>query len=288
RGSSPLFLWVHFQDPHGPYVPPDDLADRYLEAERAAPDGQVLLSLSNNVRGIGGIPTYQVVAGRTQAAEYRAAYDGEVRYADAEIGLLLEGLAERGLTGGAVVIFAADHGEGMGEGNYWFAHGEYLSDALLHVPLLIAGPGVAPGERLDLVSLVDLLPTITGLLGVAPPPELAGRNLFSGGLDEGKESEERAVYFMSLPKESTSPRFGLARGGYKYIVTAGEGGLREELFALGQDGENLLVEEQEEARSMAAALASLRRQFPEAGSVKKRSLSATEREKLRSLGYVSE
>ncbi|MDP3937077.1 MAG: sulfatase-like hydrolase/transferase, partial [Deltaproteobacteria bacterium] len=86
RGSSPLFLWVHFQDPHGPYVPPDDLADRYLEAERAAPDGQVLLPLSNNVRGLGGIPTYQVVAGRRHAAEYRAAYDGEVRYADAEIG----------------------------------------------------------------------------------------------------------------------------------------------------------------------------------------------------------
>src|SRR5207247_5715028 len=105
---------------------------------------------------------YQFEEGQHEAAWYRAGYDGEVRYVDEQIGRLLAAYAERVPLTEAIVVFAADHGEGLGEDDYWFAHGEQLTDVLVRVPLLLRAPRRLPGSRAHIVSLPDLLPT--------PPP----------------------------------------------------------------------------------------------------------------------
>ena len=93
---------------------------------------------------------------------------------------------------------------------------------------------------------------------------------------------------MTLPQESTTPRFGLARDGYKYVVTVGEDGLREKLVPLGRDDENLAESHEEMRRAMRGELSALRDKFPAGEERVKRALSNEDRERLRALGYVAE
>jgi arylsulfatase A-like enzyme len=281
-GSGPVFLWVHFQDPHGPYQPPGNRRARFLERERALPDGRRKLRRSPDVRGMGGIPTYQFETGHREVAYYRSGYDGEVSYMDEEVGRLLEGLSARGLMDSTVIAFTADHGEGLGEGDYWFAHGEYLTEPLLRVPLLVAAPGRPPARRDDQASLVDLSPTLLALLGMEPPEGQAGENLFAAGADR----RARTAYFMTRPQESTVPRFGLARDGYTYVVSLEGGGEKERLIRRGNDEENLLAAEKGLSRELRAELVSLRGRFPREVHRTTREIGPEAREKLRSLGYV--
>jgi arylsulfatase A-like enzyme/Tfp pilus assembly protein PilF len=125
-------------------------------------------------------------------------YDGEIAYVDRVIGVLLEGYEKLGRYGGAVVVITADHGEGLGQHGE-STHGLFVYDTTLRVPLVIKGPGVPAGVRLDHpVSLVDVVPTVCALLGVPPPNALDGRSLLP--LIEGREEEadERWIYFESL------------------------------------------------------------------------------------------
>src|SRR5262245_1664861 len=156
-------VWVHYQDPHGPYTPPAGGREARLARERAEPDGGRLLPILPGPFGTGGIPSYQALGGVREVAFYRAGYDAEIAYLDAEVGRLLDSVRERGLWERAVVVLLADHGESLGENDYWFGHGEDLTEALVRVPLLLRVPGRAPGERPDVVSLVDLRPTLLAL-----------------------------------------------------------------------------------------------------------------------------
>ena len=107
--------------------------------------------------------------------EYNALrpYDGEGAFVDAQIGRLLDHLAGRH----PLVIVVADHGEGLNEHGET-QHGFLLYQSTLHVPVLVAGPGISPLVRNDPISLVDIAPTLIGTLGLPPAgPPLDGRRL---------------------------------------------------------------------------------------------------------------
>ncbi len=280
EGEQPIFLWVHYQDPHGPYTPPRGFRRAYLEAERAAPDGRRLLPRGRGEHGFGSIPRYQFLAGQREVAFYRAGYDGEVRYMDAEVGRLLAELRAQGALRDTVVVFTADHGEALGENDCWFAHGEYLSDALVRVPLLIRVPGRPPARRLDPASLLDLMPTLAALLGVEPPEAARGRDLLAPGAERGATS----VYLANLD-EAVVPRIGLVDGGYKYVVSGREGEQSAALVRLGRDRENLVASHPGVAASMERRLRELR---DASGDLRERRqvLSAEDRRRLRALGYA--
>lgn len=125
------FLWVHYQDLHGPYVPDDALRARF-RAEAGAGDADPrALPVAPGERGVGSIPRYQHLEGHRDPAFYRAGYAGEVALVDDAVGRLLDRLRERGLWQKSTVLFTTDHGEGLGEQDYWFAHGELLTDPLV-------------------------------------------------------------------------------------------------------------------------------------------------------------
>jgi len=166
----PFFLWVHYQDPHGPYAPPEGYADAF--APSGDPDEPPLPRLDRNL-AVGGIPAYQVLPGLTRASEYRARYADEIRYADHWIGKLLA--SPRLLD--AVVVLTADHGESLGEAGRYFVHGTTTLPPEAHVPLLVRAPGVAPARIAATVSHVDVAPTILELAGVPVPDGLAGVSL---------------------------------------------------------------------------------------------------------------
>jgi arylsulfatase len=152
----PLFLWVHYIDPHGPYEAPEPwllrlkhLGERPVERER--------------------ILAYMRPVGVNDALDYVDRYDEEVGYADEQIDRLLRGLEARRGLGRTLVVFTADHGETMTERELWFRHGWHVYEELIRVPLLLRGPGVAKGESQRPVSGVDVAGTILRHAGVAPP-----------------------------------------------------------------------------------------------------------------------
>jgi choline-sulfatase len=107
-----------------------------------------------------------------------APYDGEVAYADREIGRLLSALDSLGVLRNTVVVLTADHGESLGEHGE-DTHGVFLYDSTLRVPLIAAGPGIPEGirRREGLASLVDILPTILPILNVPVPDGVDGLDL---------------------------------------------------------------------------------------------------------------
>lgn len=153
-----LFLWVHYQEPHGPYTPLHFDTPEFDRTQRAIPRGT-----SNSGRG--AIPRYQWL-GHGRLAEYEARYDAEISDFDAELGRLMSTLDELGILERSAVVLTSDHGEAFGEDNLFCAHGEGLSETLLHVPLLLRAPGQPPGVRTDRVRLMDVAVTILELLGL--------------------------------------------------------------------------------------------------------------------------
>ncbi len=162
----PFFLWVHYLDPHFPYAPPAPWSARFVGDAWYAPQRQVMVA-ATSAREMGGIGRAEVLDGHREHAFYVARYDAEIAYTDAMVGELLSGLERRGLLADAVLALTADHGESLGEHDYYFHHGRFAFETCLHVPLLLWGPGrVEPGRNGAPAQLIDLAPTLLELAGV--------------------------------------------------------------------------------------------------------------------------
>jgi arylsulfatase A-like enzyme len=164
--DDPWLCYLHYMDPHGAYDPPAEHAVFTAAAPDPIPTEAELEPHPIHdlrVAEYNAPPGAVTASGRIDAARVRDLYDGEVRYADAEIGRLLDRLAAAGMLANTVVVVTADHGESLGEHRYWFEHGFYAYEATCRVPLLVRGPGVAPGTVDADVSLVDLAPTLLEL-----------------------------------------------------------------------------------------------------------------------------
>jgi arylsulfatase A-like enzyme len=168
--DEPWFIWVHFQDPHGPYDPPDSVP-------RSDPPGAPKLPVLNNASGHAGIPYYQAMTGQFSFEAYAQRYLDEIAYLDPQLERLVRGLEALGRP--PALIVTADHGEAFGEDDYYFAHGHSVGLDQIRVPLLYrpaAGKASTPLVETP-VSLIDVAPTLLALAGVAPPAEWQGRPL---------------------------------------------------------------------------------------------------------------
>jgi choline-sulfatase len=194
RPEGRSFLWLHLYDPHDPYEPPEPYASRY--------------------------------AGRP--------YDGEVAYADEQVGRLQAELLRLGMQRDTLLIVTSDHGEGLGEHGE-NVHGFFVYQSTLHVPFLARGPGIAPGTRLAVTARsVDVLPTALELLGVPRPAglKLRGRSL-AGALSGRERPAEAASYaeaLLPLLHYGWSDLRSLREGRWKYVEAP-----RPELYDLQQD-----------------------------------------------------
>ena len=273
----PWLLWVHYQDPHGPYTPPPDHAQRARQLEPEA--GRLEVLQSNH--GGAGIPAYQALGDERDVADYRAAYRGEVAYTDAEIGRLLEGLAERQLLRSTLIAFTADHGEALGEHEVYFAHGHDLTDELVRVPLLLRGPGLEPGRRQDVVSLLDLYPTLLRQLGVPEAGGASGRDLLAPGAEQTD-----SVPYLDTLSYGPMQRSGLVAEGYKLILTWQDGVWRARLFRRGHEQVDLSAPAAELAARLRARLGGLQQQMLLARRPEQiQQLMPVERARLEALGY---
>lgn len=179
----PFFLWVHYQDPHGPYTPPDDCLVWPPEEALREPE----LEVGTDQRGIGVLPEYQVVDQERRPAAYRARYEAEIRFFDRELGRFVEGLRARRLLERTLLVFTSDHGESLGEHGYYFSHGQNLHQELVRVPLLLRPPdGAAGTPRVQApASHLDIFPTVLRAFGL-DPGRVRGLDLLGGALPEAR------------------------------------------------------------------------------------------------------
>jgi len=139
----PFLLWVHYVEPHAPYR----LHKSYLERL--------------------GLPT----KGKHPPEDR---YDTEIADVDRAVGELLGRLTALELEDDTIVVFTSDHGESLGEHNYW-GHGRNLYETTLHVPMSVTWPGkIEPGDIDAPALIIDIGPTIAGLAGMDAPASFAG------------------------------------------------------------------------------------------------------------------
>lgn len=174
----PFFAWVSFPEPHNPYQAPDpyhsmfhDVAERY--ERNAGPE--VIAQLSWRYQWLRDLVEEKRPGYDSQWRTYLRTYLGMLRMIDDQIARLLDGLGAH--LDNTIVAFLADHGDYVAE--YGLQRkGAGLSDVLTRIPLVLSGPGVPAGEqRSEEVSIVDLMPTFCGLLGIDLPPGVQGRDL---------------------------------------------------------------------------------------------------------------
>jgi arylsulfatase A-like enzyme/Flp pilus assembly protein TadD len=215
----------------------------------------------------------------------RHPYDGEVAYVDQELGRLLAGLGDAQLAN-TIVAVTADHGEGLGE------HGEdshtyFIYDSVLHVPMILAGPGLPAGRRVAPVAPnTGLAPTLLALAGAKPLGQTDVADLAPLWRD-GAPAEGEA-YAESLAGEldhGWAPLFGVRSDRYHYIRAP-----RPELFDLAADPRqrtNLLPSERpEHVAAVKAAEARIDALLAHAKQVELQAVDAETRAQIEALGYV--
>jgi arylsulfatase A-like enzyme len=230
-------------------------------------------------------------------------YDGEVAAVDEELRLLFAELERRGFLDDAIVVVTSDHGEEFWEHGF-LLHGFTLFEEGVRVPLLVLGPGVPAGLRVDRpVSLVDLAPTLLDLVGLEKEPRHEGRSLLPLVRDAanrtkqptaeavGAGSERVDVLLELQPIDSSTHsrehQAGIVRGSEKVLLrTAG----RSEAYDLANDPRERHANPsgfEEAAQTLTKALEALEAdlQTRAAPAAAPATLDEATKEKLRALGY---
>jgi arylsulfatase A-like enzyme len=205
-----VLIFAHSLDPHAPYEPEvRDLAA--LARSGAAPQAPDHVS---------------------DAARWKQAgrdYDAEVLHNDHELAALDAALARLGLADHTIFVFASDHGEAFGEHQHW-EHRKDLHEEQVRVPWIMRWPGrLAAGRRIESpASLLDLAPTLLGLLDLSPPAAWQGRDLSSlsrkgpAGLARPAPLFLDAVY--DEPRAGGQHDVAVVSWPYKLIAAVGEDG----------------------------------------------------------------
>jgi len=195
--SKPFFLWLHYFDPHGPYRPPSPynkfyVYDNYYQKGKIA---HILTNSKDKFFGFGGIPITIVENDITDLSYYISQYDGEIKFTDEQIGLVLKELRNLGLENNTLIIITADHGETLGDHNLYFCHSGHLYDDLLRVPLVIKFNKIFPKNKIitKQVQTIDIATTILEILQINIPLSFKGKSLNS--LIKNNNSNFRTLAF---------------------------------------------------------------------------------------------
>lgn len=232
RPEAPFLLFVHYFDPHDPYTPPPGFAPPFDAGPKAALKHERTVFL----------------------------YDWLIAFADAQMGVLFDGLDARGLGENTLVVVVGDHGEGLMDHGHPF-HGAQIYEEAVRVPFVVRWPGRIEAGRVEKapVPIVDLAPTLLQLAGL-PQGRLGadGRARADRWL-EAREAGDDAVFLYRRHYEPAElmpgftvagEQFGVRQGRWKLIDAPDEG--RRELYDLEADpGERTNLVDREPERTAA-------------------------------------
>jgi len=252
NAGSRFFAWVHFYDPHTPYLPhSNDLV-------------------------------------KTEKHDLVPFYDGEITFMDQYIGKIMERLEEKGIADDTLVVLVGDHGEAFGEHDEFASHMVFCYEANLRVPLIFYNQKLFSESKVipQRVSTIDLMPTVLDLAGLKKGEDIQGESLLD--LMEGEGSGgDRRVYIESMyGKEefNWAPLTGIIDGDYKFISLP-----KQELYNIKKDPlekDNLFLKKGRLLREMEKKLQETILKFSGRGD-SRRELGKEDMEHLKSLGYIS-
>ncbi|MCC2668332.1 MAG: Arylsulfatase [Armatimonadetes bacterium] len=163
--KQPFFQFLHYWDPHTPYLPPPPFDRLFYQGNERDP-------ANHSMDAVWASPWFakyfaEWMDGVRDIEYVKAQYDGGIAYSDACLAHVFNRLTELRLWDDTLVIVQADHGEELDEHGCWFDH-HGLYDTNVRVPLLIRLPGGVLGGTVvpEMVSVVDIAPTVAQLLGV--------------------------------------------------------------------------------------------------------------------------
>jgi arylsulfatase A-like enzyme len=276
RRGQPYFLYLHYFDPHHPYLPVRPWIDQW----RPDVDPERIKTLTQTEFNRLVLENY-FLQHRDAMRLLADLYDSEIAAADASVGAALRALpgADR-----ALIVITADHGESFGDHRNML-HGGDLFAETLRVPLLIRWPGATTATVVPApVSLVDLYPTLAAAAGAAPPDYLDGVDLT--GLARGEPAPSRAL-FAATERDPRLSWSAVLADGWKWLRNEENGD--ELLFHVAADAaDKKNVAAAEPQRVQALRELWLGRPtpdilFPPAAGP---DLDPAYREKLHSLGYL--
>jgi arylsulfatase A-like enzyme len=297
----PFFLYLHFMDAHVPLDPDDETVERFLPfAERR----DALRLTRRDAQRWGSFRRAASLG--PEFDEFRvhkeAMYAAALWEMDAEIARLLAVLERAGLLADTLIVVTSDHGEELWD--HWAlqqeayqiapkeafgtGHGHTLFEELLRVPLIVAGPGVTQGLRIDTrVHLADLGATVLELAAAGSAPGLGGGASFADLL-EGRALPPRSLYSEGLAN-GYEKRALVDPDGFK-LIRATHPGERDLLFDLTNDpreARDLLAEHPERAAELRAQIDALAEALAErrleGGGLEELDLDA-----LKHLGYIDD
>jgi arylsulfatase len=206
-----FFAYLHFREPHFPYDPEPPFDTRF------GPDGPIPKASRRDMSYFTEVNQGRRPFGEAEREHLVRLYDGNLAFADQEVGALRQAMEKEGLWEKTVVIVAADHGEELFERG-WIGHNVHLYEPSVHVPLIIrfpTGAGLAGRRVAALADLLDVAPTIADILGV----------LGRGGSDREFQGRSLLPVIAGAPGKPAvlsrtvwdRPRYALRDERYKYV-----------------------------------------------------------------------
>lgn len=179
--KKPFFFWAHYIEPHYPFLPPNQFIEK-------RPEGRLLEKIGPKI--IAGAQKF--VKATSTEGYFLSRYDGAVKYIDSELKKIINLIFEKGYQENSIIILTADHGEELGEHNYFYNHGPLTFNSSTRVPLIIYRPNERSRRIKYPVSLMDIYPTLLRQAGLVPPYEIQGVNLF-------EKPQDRFLFIQAYP-----------------------------------------------------------------------------------------
>ena len=192
--QKPAFIFWHLMDVHGPYRAPAPFGGKFRSTLTSSetPDPRL-----EQLRGL-GYHKYLKLERFSSFDDLVASYDEGIAATDSILGGLFQVLRDLGLYDDALIVVTSDHGESFLDHDVWVGHGLFLTDDEIRVPLIVKLPGNRhAGMRVrEMVSSVDIAPSILDALGIEKPGSFQGQSLISPAPGE-PESLRKVAYGFS-------------------------------------------------------------------------------------------
>jgi arylsulfatase A-like enzyme len=255
--APPFFAYVAFQTPHDPRQSPAEYREKYRDAEMPLPAAFMPSHPFDN--GMLKIRDEQLAGFPRQKDEIRrhlADFYATIEHTDAQIGRILDSLQTSGELDNTLIVFAADNGLAMGRHGLMGKQNVY--DHSVHVPFIIAGPGIPQGERREqLAYIYDIYPTLCERARLTTPQTVQFKSL-NNTIDDANAPHREHLTFAFMDWQRS-----VLKDGYKLIEYCVKGERLTQLFHLAQDPDELhnLADDPQHADTLAALRKLLRSEF---------------------------
>lgn len=209
-----FFAFIHFYDPHFPYLPPEKWYRKHMDAipEKTPLTEQDRINFYPNFKPlVGSIENFR--PDQMQSVEFSPVLDAlvhlyaaEIEYVDSVVGELVENLERSGLRDRTILIVTSDHGENLIEHsrfNSFFRHGLLTHQTETRVPFLISSPGLLPaGLRISKAATqLDVFPALLDLLDLKASQRFDGNSFYEALFGKDKQESPRLIF-----AEASQPR----------------------------------------------------------------------------------